>query len=94
MTLILEDHECRTHCKTQEKAKTQWHGKYHELNCLPKPCVSHPMSSIMKAKNRQNVGSVSHPAGCFNRDVKLWVISAAYLVVQCGTASMEKHQTK
>ena len=46
MTLILEAHECRKHCKTQEKAKTQWHGEYDELNCLPKPCVSHPMSSI------------------------------------------------
>jgi hypothetical protein len=46
MTLILEAHECRKHCKMQEKAKTQWHGEYHELNCLPKPCVSHPMSSI------------------------------------------------
>ena len=32
--------------KRKKKAKTQWHGEYHELNCLPKPCVSHPMSSI------------------------------------------------
>ena len=32
--------------KGKKKAKTQWHGEYHELNCLPKPCVSRPMSSI------------------------------------------------
>ena len=32
--------------KRKKKAKIQWHGEYHELNCLPKPCVLHPMSSI------------------------------------------------
>ena len=32
--------------KRKKKAKTQWHSEYHELKCLPKTCVSHPMSSI------------------------------------------------
>ena len=36
--------------KRTKKAKTQWHGEYHELNCLPKPCVSHPMSRIWTPK--------------------------------------------
>ena len=36
--------------KGKKKAKTQWHGEYHELNCLPKPCVSHPMSRIWTPK--------------------------------------------
>ena len=36
--------------KRTKKNKTQWHGEYHELNCLPKPCVSHPMSRIWTPK--------------------------------------------
>ena len=36
--------------KRTKKTKTQWHGEYHELNCLPKPCVSHPMSRIWTPK--------------------------------------------
>ena len=49
--------------KCKKKAKTQWHGESHELNCLPKPCFSHPMSSIWTPRTDK---TVSHPPGCFN----------------------------
>ena len=39
--------------KRTKKTKTQWHGEYHELNCLPKPCVSHPMSRIWTPKTHK-----------------------------------------
>ena len=32
--------------KRKKKAKTHWHGECHQLKCVPKPCVWHPMSII------------------------------------------------
>ena len=32
--------------KRKKKTQTHWHGECHQLKCVPKPCVWHPMSII------------------------------------------------
>ena len=65
MTLILLAHECRKHCKTQEKKKQKTMAR--RMSSTEMCAKTMRLASNvyhMNAKNRENVGSVSHPPGC------------------------------
>ena len=62
-TLLLEAHECRKHCKTQEKKQNTVARRISSTEMCAKTMRLASNVYHMNAKNRQNVGSVSHPAG-------------------------------
>ena len=64
MTLILEAHECRKHCKTQEKNQNTLARRMSSTEMCAKTMRLASNVYHMNAKNRHNMGSVSHPAGC------------------------------
>jgi hypothetical protein len=64
MTLILEAHECRKHCKTQEKNQNTLARRMSSTEMCAKTMRLASNVYHMNAKNRHNVGSVSHPAAC------------------------------
>ena len=64
MTLILQAHECRKHCKTQEKSQNTLARRMSSTEMCAKTMRLASNVYHMNAKNRHNVGSVSHPAGC------------------------------
>ena len=69
--------------KRTKKAKTQWHGEYHELNCLPKPCVSHPMSRIWTPKTDKTWVQFPTRPGCFSTEHANQLVSLlAWIVLQ------------
>ena len=62
--------------KRKKKAKTHWHGECHQLKCVPKPCVWHPMSIIwtpgtperlwkLMLRSRNLPSLLGHPAVLF-----------------------------
>ena len=64
MTLILLAHECRKHCKTQEKKQKTMARRMSSTEMCAKTMRLASNVYHMNAKNRDNVGSVSHPPGC------------------------------
>ena len=67
--------------KRKKKAQTHWHGECHQLKCVPKTMRLASNVYHMNAKNRHNVGSVSHPAGCLSSQQKLAIANYLKLLI-------------
>jgi len=59
------------HCKTQEKSQNTLARRMSSTEMRAKTMRLASNVYHMNAKNRHNVGSVSHPAGCFSSQQKL-----------------------